>query len=91
MKITFLLPFIAVMLVVTVPAKALTECPLSPETCKAAEQGYAWAQYNLGIAYNNGIGVAKDPSEAVRWWRMAAEQGLAQAQYNLGYTYYTGA
>ena len=47
----------------------------------AAEQGYADAQFNLGIAYDNGINVAKDTKEAVRWYRMAAEQGYALAQY----------
>ena len=32
---------------------------------KAAEQNYAIAQYNLGICYANGDGVAKDDAEAV--------------------------
>ncbi len=47
---------------------------------KAAEQGSARAQYNLGHAYYNGEGVVKDPEEAVRWYRKAAEQGDADAQ-----------
>ncbi len=54
---------------------------------KAAEQGYAQAQFNLGVVYANGRGVAKDEAEAVRWYRKAAEQGLAMAQYNLGVAY----
>ena len=57
---------------------------------KAAEQGFALAQSNLGNAYRKGEGVAKDPFEAVRWYRKAAEQGLAQAQFNLGSSYYNG-
>ena len=49
----------------------------------AAEQGYAEAQHNLGIAYANGRGVPADDAEAVRWYRLAGEQGLADAQLNL--------
>ena len=54
-----------------------------------AEQGDAEAQYNLGVSYYNGEGVAQDYAEAVKWWRKAAEQGYADAQYNLGLSYYT--
>ena len=43
----------------------------------AAEQGDAEAQYNLGLSYANGEGVAKD-------------QGDAWAQYNLGNAYNNG-
>jgi TPR repeat protein len=57
---------------------------------KAAEQGYAQAQTNLGYYYQNGIGVEKDEKEAVRLYRLAAEQGNAVAQSNLGYCYRTG-
>jgi hypothetical protein len=54
---------------------------------QAAEQGYAEAQYNLGVMYANGEGVPEDDTEAVKWYRKAAEQGLAKAQYNLGGRY----
>ena len=57
---------------------------------KAAEQGNADAQYNLGACYYNGQGVTKDYTEAVKWIRKAAEQGFAGAQYNLGNCYYKG-
>jgi len=55
-----------------------------------AEQGYAKAQYNLGVLYNKGIGVPQDYTEAMKWYRKAAEQGLADAQYNLGVMYHEG-
>jgi TPR repeat protein len=55
-----------------------------------AERGDPWAQLNLGAAYDNGIGVAPDPVQAIVWYRHAAEQGLAQAQFNLGHSYATG-
>ena len=56
----------------------------------AAEQGDAWAQFNLGNAYYNGKGVPQDYKEAVKWFRLAAEQGNAWAQYNLALMYYNG-
>ena len=43
---------------------------------KAAEQGHAKAQYNLGLMYDKGQGVPQDYAEAVKWYRLAAEQGL---------------
>ena len=57
---------------------------------KAAEQNFAKAQYNLGVCYEHGEGVAKDQVEAVKWYRKAAEQNFAKAQYNLGVCFYTG-
>ena len=32
-----------------------------------AEQGYASAQYNLGVMYDNGFGVPKDDTKAFYW------------------------
>lgn len=49
----------------------------------AAEQGYADAQFRLGLMYAEGRGVAKDDAEAVRWYQLAAAQGHAGAQFNL--------
>lgn len=57
---------------------------------RAAVQGYAEAQFNLGLMYANGEGVAKDEAKAVEWFRKAAEQGNVDAQNNLGVMYYTG-
>ena len=55
-----------------------------------AEQGYAEAQYNLGLMYKAGQGVPQDYKTAVKWFSLAAEQGDAKAQYNLGYMYRNG-
>ena len=57
---------------------------------KAAEQGDAKAQTNLGVMYAEGKGIPKDAQKAMKWFRKAAEQGLALAQYNLGVTYAFG-
>jgi TPR repeat protein len=60
------------------------------ETKRLAEQGEAYAQYNLGVMYANGEGVPENDAEAVRWYRLAAEQGHAIGQYNLGLMYAEG-
>jgi TPR repeat protein len=52
-----------------------------------ADQGDAAAQYNLGLMYVDGHGVAQDDAAAVSWFRKAADQGYADAQYNLGLMY----
>jgi len=57
---------------------------------RAAVQGLAVAQYNLGHAYAAGRGVRKNPAEASRWYRMAAEQGDPAAQNALAILDATG-
>jgi len=57
---------------------------------KAAEQGNAKAQFELGNRYANGEGVNKDETKALEWWKKAAEQGLMEAQYNVGLCNYNG-
>ncbi len=57
---------------------------------RAAEQGYADAQFNLGLMYANGEGVPQDMEQAVELFKKAAEQGHVDAQNNLGAMYFTG-
>lgn len=47
---------------------------------KAAWQGLAEAQYNLGFCYSKGHGVPEDIDQAVEWWRKAAKNGNVEAQ-----------
>ena len=49
----------------------------------SAEQGYAEAQFNLGLMYADGLGVAKDYAEAIKWLKLAAEQKFEAAQFQL--------
>jgi TPR repeat protein len=56
----------------------------------AAEQGFAAAQYNLGLMYDNGQGVIQDYKAAFKWYTLAAEQGYASAQHGLGVMYNDG-
>ena len=57
---------------------------------KAAAQGYAISQYNLGICYRSGNGVPKDYNQAAGWFLQAAKQGDADAQNILGNYYIEG-
>ena len=45
----------------------------------AAEQGYATAQFNLGVMYANGEGVPEDDVTAYAWLNIAAAQGQSSA------------
>ena len=57
---------------------------------KAAQQGNADAQYNLGYCHYKAIGTIKNPGEAFRWFSKAAEQGHVEGQKSLGVMYFTG-
>jgi len=51
------------------------------------------AQFRLGLAYATGSGVegiARNPAEALKWYRKAADQGHKAAQYQIGIDYMTG-
>ena len=45
----------------------------------AAEQGYADAQFNLGLMYANGEGVLEDYVYAYMWWNIASSLGNENA------------
>lgn len=55
-----------------------------------ADQGDAAAQFNLGILYDRGQGVAPDFVEAARWYRLSADQGFEIAQASLAFLYANG-
>ena len=55
---------------------------------KSAAQGYAEAQYGLGLMYESGEGVNQNFSQAKEWYGKSAEQGNAKAQYHLGLMLY---
>ncbi|MDC2993144.1 sel1 repeat family protein [bacterium] len=72
---------------------------------KAAKQGYASAQANIGLSYENGRGVDKDKELAAKWHCKAAERGdekhmkkcvsvahrgSAETQYKLGRLFQRG-
>jgi hypothetical protein len=57
---------------------------------KAAEQGNALGQNNLGVRLWHGQGIAQDYREALAWYRKAAQQGNANSQNGLGVMYESG-
>ncbi len=57
---------------------------------KAAEQGLASAQVNLGQMYDSGKGVVQDHKTAFKCYRSAADQEDSTAHHNLGVMYKNG-
>jgi Sel1 repeat len=57
---------------------------------KAADLGYAPAQFTMGYMLETGSYTVGNVSDGVTWYRKAAEQGDHLAQWNLGRCYYTG-
>lgn len=55
-----------------------------------ANQGYAPAQYQLGILYKGGTLVTADKAEARTWMKRAAEGGVPEAMNEYGYMFYNG-
>jgi len=55
-----------------------------------ANYGYPLAQFNVGVMYDDGLGVDRDDKEALFWYTKAAAQGYANAQANLGQMYFNG-
>ncbi len=56
----------------------------------AADQGSTKAAFELGWAFENGLGVPRDPITAVRWYKRAIDAGDVNALNNLGYLYANG-
>jgi len=57
---------------------------------KAANQGLAKAQFDVGFCYFKAIGTTYDKNLAFAWYRKAAKQGNEEAQINLEMCYYKG-
>ena len=66
---------LAGMVALLVGAAPLAQTP--EDIRRAADQGDASAQFNLGLMYATGRGVPQDAVEAVAWWFKAATKGLA--------------
>jgi TPR repeat protein len=57
---------------------------------KAAAQGHAPAEFQMGQLYDFGFAVAPDDSQALAWYRRAAEHGSAEGQRSVGEFYRKG-
>jgi hypothetical protein len=57
---------------------------------KKADEGDAYAQFKIGLAYSQGKGIKEDDATASEWWIKASEQGEPHAQFALAGAYYHG-
>jgi hypothetical protein len=57
---------------------------------KSAKLGDAHGEEYVASMYQSGLGVEKDYSQALIWYRKAADQGNAAAEYNYGYMHQYG-
>ena len=57
---------------------------------RAAAQGHALSQHQLGMLFLTGNGVPKDGARCGQLWRAAAEAGLAAAQASMGMCHVDG-
>ena len=55
-----------------------------------AQQGDPFAQDSVAVLYDNGLGVTRNFSLALKWYKRAGYQGLADAQYMAGRFYGNG-
>lgn len=55
-----------------------------------AQQEDTESLYNLGYMYEQGLGVAENHKEAIKWYTKAANKENAHAQYHLGLLYTKG-
>lgn len=68
-------------------AEAVTKWHFATANEKIADAG---AEYNLGLAYRTGDGIAADAAKSHYWMRRAARRGHVLAQTNLGLMYLEG-
>ncbi|MBQ7306959.1 MAG: toll/interleukin-1 receptor domain-containing protein [Clostridia bacterium] len=57
---------------------------------RAANNGFAISQNNIGNLYYHGKGYTKDYKKAIEWYQKAADQNSNIAIYNLAYCYFNG-
>ncbi len=57
---------------------------------RLAEEGDMAAQFEMGMAYDCGTGVEKDPAKALDWYRKAAAQGKGYAMIQIAHHYEAG-
>lgn len=59
-------------------------------TRKAVAQGLPEAEQHLGLLYQQGKGLPKDPAQALKWYETAGKHGMADASYRAGLMHYRG-
>ncbi len=57
---------------------------------KAAERGNSYAQNEVGICFDFGLGIKESKKEAVKWFKRSASKDYIPAVYTLGLCYFFG-
>ncbi len=68
----------------------ISESKLPEAVIGFAGYGDADAQFNIGMKYYTGDGIAKDYGKAAEWFRKAADQGHAAGQRYMAQLYFNG-
>jgi TPR repeat protein len=72
-------------------ASFLASLTKAAEACRnLADKNEAFAQYDLGIIYDQGLGVTQSNKDAMKYYMAAANQGFVYAQDRLGTIYAKG-
>ena len=71
-------------------AKEIQRARFEKWTRQVAATGTAEEQYQLAIAYRDGLGTRRDPTAAAKWFAKAAAREFTPAQANLGTLYAEG-
>lgn len=70
-------------------ARAIAEQTVAA-VARQAERGVTEAQFLMGTAHDEALGVAEDPVAALAWFQRAAASGHTLAEHNLGNAYAAG-
>lgn len=87
----FSLLLLSLMLMLIQPHPVLADEQLVADTLQLAGQGDKEAQFSLGLMYDTGNLVERNPEQAVHWFKKAAAAGVAGACLYLGMKYAFGA
>ena len=72
MKTSFFLSLLLLILLLMQPSFIWAD-QLLIDTQQLAEQGDGEAQFSMGLRYDTGDGVERDPKQAVKWFSKATE------------------
>jgi TPR repeat protein len=85
--------FLSLAIIAAISATSQAQAPakgIDDGVMAKANAGDAQSQWLVGKAYDEGISVPLDYSQAAVWYRKAADNGLASAQLSLGVLYENG-
>jgi len=79
-----------ILVILSIPTIVIPQIFFTPDLMVKAKNGDSYSQYAIGECYAWGLGVEKNPQEALLWWEKAADNGFLTARVNLGKLYEFG-